>query len=330
MFVLGDHQRMPVAGRLAHAAADGRQNVLRRVVDDGMHGVQPQTVDVILVDPIAGVGRAVLAHRGRVLAVEINRVAPACFVERRQVVVGKLPQVIAHRAEVVVDHVEHHGQAQAMRFVDKAAKIVGRAVQPSRRVQVHAVVAPAKLAGELGHRHHFDHRDADVDEQRQLFDRRGVGSLGRERAEVQFINHLARQRHTAPGLIVPLEGRGIDDFRQSVRSVGLPARRRVRKELLVVVQAKAIAAAGRGGCRETGEVAVAFGFQWNPLQWLVGTGLAQLDGDRTSPRRPNAKMNAPGGLNLGADWQAAPWSCLSVRLRHRFRGGSSVDGKVTA
>ena len=44
------------ARRRAHRLADRRQDVLRRVVEDLLRGIEPQAVEVKLVDPIARVG----------------------------------------------------------------------------------------------------------------------------------------------------------------------------------------------------------------------------------------------------------------------------------
>ena len=82
-----------------------------------------------------------------------------------------------------------------MRAIDEAAQIVRRAVEPRRREQVDAVVAPAELAGELGDRHHLDDRDAESRERRQLLRGRRPRALRREGADVQLVDHLARRRH---------------------------------------------------------------------------------------------------------------------------------------
>ena len=78
----------------------------------------------------------------------------------RKVIGGELTQVIADRAKMVVNHVEQHAEAMTMRLVDKVAKVVGRTIQTRRREQIDAVVAPAKLAIELGNRHDLERRDA--------------------------------------------------------------------------------------------------------------------------------------------------------------------------
>ena len=58
---------------------------------------------------------------------------------------------------MVVDDVEDDADAAAVRRVDEAPEVVGRAVQVRRRKQVDAVVAPAEPPLELGDRHHLDH-----------------------------------------------------------------------------------------------------------------------------------------------------------------------------
>ncbi len=42
---------------------------------------------------------------------------------------ANLPQIVAVRAQMIVDHVQNHAQAQRVRAIDEAAKVVGRAVQ---------------------------------------------------------------------------------------------------------------------------------------------------------------------------------------------------------
>ena len=69
---------------------------------------------------------------------------------------------------MVVDDIENHAQAMLMRRIDEAAKIVGRAVEPRRREQIDAVVAPAEAALKLRDRHDFQHRHARLGEPRQL------------------------------------------------------------------------------------------------------------------------------------------------------------------
>ena len=70
---------------------------------------------------------------------------------------------------MVVDHVEDHGQAGLMGGVDEPLQRPRAAVAVLHGVGMDAVVAPVAVAGELGHRHQLDRRDAQ---------RRNCGSRG--------------------------------------------------------------------------------------------------------------------------------------------------------
>ena len=58
-----------------------------------------------------------------------------------------------------------------------------------RRVEIHAVVAPAAVALEFRERHELQMRDAKRRQMRQPLDHRLEGAFGRERADVQFVDH---------------------------------------------------------------------------------------------------------------------------------------------
>ena len=53
-----------------------------------------------------------------------------------------------------------------MRVIDKGAQIVRRAIEVRWRKQIDPVVSPAEISREIGDRHHFDNRDADLRELR--------------------------------------------------------------------------------------------------------------------------------------------------------------------
>ena len=76
LLILQDKMHMAVARLGAHAFGQLIQHMLRAVVDDRMHGVEPQPVQMELLDPIERVLDDELAHRLRVLAVVIDGVAP--------------------------------------------------------------------------------------------------------------------------------------------------------------------------------------------------------------------------------------------------------------
>ncbi|SPT37178.1 Uncharacterised protein [Achromobacter denitrificans] len=112
--VVFQHQ-VQVALRRHLATDEARQFHQPVGVGNGVYRVQPQAVKAVFRQPVQGIFFKVAAHGG---LPEINGGPPG----RGHVVAkkgrGVLGQVVAVRAEVVVDHVQHHAQAQPVRGVD--------------------------------------------------------------------------------------------------------------------------------------------------------------------------------------------------------------------
>ncbi len=123
---LGDHiDRAPqFAGQRLHPLLDLGEDVLRRIVFDGLHRIQPQAVEVILANPVQRVLHYVAAHMLAARGIVVHRLSPWRFVVRREVRT-EVAQVIAFRAEMVVNHVENHRQPAAMRGIDESLKASG-------------------------------------------------------------------------------------------------------------------------------------------------------------------------------------------------------------
>ena len=119
------------------------------VVDERMHGVEPQRVDVEVLEPAQSVVDDEVAHPAGTGLVEIDGPAP-----RRLVRVGEvrpeLREVVAVGAQVVVDDVEAHADALGVRGVDESLQRGRAAVGLVHGVQRDAVVAPTALPGEGG------------------------------------------------------------------------------------------------------------------------------------------------------------------------------------
>ncbi len=306
MLVFGDDERLPRAGRLAHATRDRRQYVVGRIVNNRMDGVDPQTIDVELVDPIAGIGDEELADRAAMLGVEVDRLAPIGAMPLGGVFTGELSEIIAGRTEVVVNHVENHADLEPMSLVDEPAEIVRRAIQPRGSEQIDAVIAPAEAAVEFGDRHDLDERDAQFSEAWQFGDGRCKRPLGRECADVQLINDLPLARRARPIPVVPLVAGWIDDHRHPVRPVRLESRRGIGVELRIIVQAKAVAVADVRLGRETGEIPVALLLKSDRrIRAVAGCSAASAEHNLNSltPGRPDAEMDAAVRLTLRADRQ---------------------------
>ncbi len=221
-----DDGRAPPRGA-AHLARQRREKVLVRVVRDALRGVEAEAVEVELLDPVARVREEELADGRGVPAVEVDGGAPLGLVPFGEVVLRELREVVAVRPEVVVDHVEDDGDVLLMSFVDEAAQVVGLAVEPRRREEADAVVAPAEATREIGHRHQLDARHAQARKLFQLRRRRRERPFAREGADVQLVDDLPLERRALPLRVGPAERRRVYDARVAVRPFGLKAGRGV-------------------------------------------------------------------------------------------------------
>ena len=95
------------------------------------------------------------------------------------------------RPEMVVDDVEDHAQALAMRRLDQPREPVRPAVGGMRRVRVEAVVAPPALPGEGRDRHQLDRRDAQLAQLGQEGHDSVERPLRRERSDVELVDRRA-------------------------------------------------------------------------------------------------------------------------------------------
>ena len=113
-----------------------------RIVEQGVDGVEAQPVNVVVAQPHQGVVDEVAAHFVAAGTVEVDGIAPG-----RLVVAGEVgavdAQVVAIGPEVVVDHVEDHGEATLVAGVDQCLQPRRAAVEVVGRVEIDAVVAPA-------------------------------------------------------------------------------------------------------------------------------------------------------------------------------------------
>src|SRR5665213_3694079 len=98
-FILGDQISLAIAGGLANALCDRGYDVLRARIVDILRGIEAQTVEMKLFDPVARVIQIEIAHRPRL---EIDRLAPVVLMLIREVLVGERFNVIAVGAEVVI------------------------------------------------------------------------------------------------------------------------------------------------------------------------------------------------------------------------------------
>src|SRR5271169_5526834 len=141
----GDKGDSP-APRRPHLPRDGGDNMIFRLIENRLRRVEPQPVEMILVDPIARIGDEEFARRAGIGTVEIDGITPFVVVAIREISRGEQFEIVSVRAEMVVDDVEDHGDPETVGAVDKAAEINRPAIEPGWREEVDAVVSPAEPA----------------------------------------------------------------------------------------------------------------------------------------------------------------------------------------
>ena len=246
VMVVLDHQVDVAAGRRPRRdhAAQLFEHRRRAVVENHLGRIEPQAVETVCVEPPA---RALDEERAHVVGRVVDGRSP-----RRLKAIGEecgrvAVQVVAFGPEVVVHHVQKHGQSAAVRGVDERRQLLGPAVTRGRCVRQHAVVPPVAVARPLRERHELDRRHTEFDEIVEPLDRAAVRAAGRERADVQFVEH-----HLVPGPPAPIgdrpaKPRRIDEFAQPVDAFGLKTRCRIRYDGSLAVDAKPVARSRLGG-----------------------------------------------------------------------------------
>ena len=202
---LGDQgQRPTLVGRQRrHLDRHLLEQVCRRLVGQSVHGVQPQPVDVVVLEPHPDVVEDVATHLRRPLAVEVHQVAPgvASVLE----VGTESRQVVTRRPEVVVDDVLDDAEASSVAAVDEALVRRRPAVRLVHREPRHPVVAPVVGAVEGVDRHQLDEVDADALEVVEPRECRVERALRPERADVQLVDHRPGKLPPGPRAVGPVE-----------------------------------------------------------------------------------------------------------------------------
>src|ERR1700761_8510773 len=117
-------------------------------IENAVHGIKPQAVEVEIAEPIERIFEEVFANGGTIGPVEIDSGAP-----RRAIAIGEVRSELAENislgAEVVVDDVKNDGEAFRVCGVNECLQGGGTAVGILNGVREDAVVAPVARAGKL-------------------------------------------------------------------------------------------------------------------------------------------------------------------------------------
>ena len=222
---LGDDGRgvAPAGGDVFGHLLDGPEDVPPAEVEDGVHGVESEAVEVELLEPHPGVVQRVVAYRVAAVAVVIDRGAPRGLVPVVEIT-AELAQIVPFRPEMVIDDVQEGRQALGMAGVDQPRQAVRAAVASLRGVREHAVVTPVSRTRELGDRHDLDGRHAQLAEVAQPGDDAFERPRGREGADVQLVEDQVRAADPLPAAVGPVEPIRPHHGRRPVDALGLPER----------------------------------------------------------------------------------------------------------
>ena len=257
------HRGATVAGSLRsdsainiRGTAGGRADVLAElgqfleqmhglVVVQGMDGVEPQSVQVVVGEPLPDVVGDEGPHLIAAGSVEVDRHPPG-----RLVPVGEvravLRQVVAGRVRGGCRPRPDRPPALFVGGVDEALQSVRTAVGLVHRVQRDPVVPPPAAARKGCHRHDLDDVHPEFGDMIEMLDGGVEGALGGEGADVQLVDHGALELLSGPVAVGPGEGRGVDEFAGGVHAVGLPAAARIGHRL-AAVEAEGVASIADGG-----------------------------------------------------------------------------------
>ena len=218
---LGNGEDLPpqAFGALADRGTEVLQKGLGRMIDDGMHRIDPQRIDMELVDPHESVLDEIAPHVIAVGTIEIHGLAP-----RRLVAVGEVgsefAEVVPFRSEVVVDDIEDDGEIVGVRRVDQTLEGQRPAVGALRRIGLDAVVAPVPRSRKLGDGEQLDRRHAELFELVEAADDGVKRPFRREGADVQLVDDVRLKWQTSPMAVLPVEI-AVHDFRYAMDSFRL-------------------------------------------------------------------------------------------------------------
>ena len=122
-----------------------------------------------------------------------------------------------------------------MRRIHKPLQRIRTTIRLVHGKQRHAVITPAMIAGERGYRHQFHMRYTKVHQIIQPGNGRIQRSFGRERPNVQLIDHATRERRRLKFRVAPGKRILVIEARHPMNAIRLRLRPRVRIKCLVVV-----------------------------------------------------------------------------------------------
>ena len=227
---LGDQHEVAVqrAAQLLHRRREFFQHVQSVETEYRMHRIETQSVESIVAQPHQRVVDDEAAHLIALRPIEVERGTPAGAVPIGEIG-AIMRQVVSVGPQVIVNHVEEYAEPRGVASAHERRQLARRAVRGKRSKEIHTVVAPSPSPGKRRQRHQLHMGDAQADQVGKLRLRARVGALGRECADVQFVDDRIFQRlgmeGGGAGLVrIPWRRR----MRIAVHAAGLPRRTRIR------------------------------------------------------------------------------------------------------
>src|SRR5262249_34971126 len=165
---------------------------------NGVHRIEPQTVDVVFLEPIERVVNEEVAHHGAARAIEVDGCAPRSLVARIEELRSVEVQVVTFGAKVVVDHIEYYSESLAMGGGYQRLELVRAAIGGLRSVRQRPVVTPVAQAGKGADRHELDGGHTEPFEVAKARGHRAVGARSVEGTHVQLVDDGAVPGGRAP------------------------------------------------------------------------------------------------------------------------------------
>jgi len=168
-----------------------------------------------------------VAHVVAVRAVVIDRLAPGRLVAVREIR-AEVAQVIPLGPQMVVDHVQDHGQPRGVAGVDEVLEPLRAAVGMLHRENVRSVVSPVAIAWKLPDRHDFNRGYSQFNQVAKARDGCLEGSPAGEGADMDFVENKVRHARRSKYPLAPAVGSVVHHRRRAVHVVRLMVRGGVR------------------------------------------------------------------------------------------------------
>ena len=227
VLILANQVQMPALRKGMHTLRQLIQNMLRAVVDNGMRCIQPKSIHVVLFQPEQRILQDEFARLSAALAVKVQRRAPGGLMILGEDLRKIEGQVIPFRTEVVVHHIQEHHNLPLMRRLHKRLQRLRPPICRIWRIQQHGVIAPAACSCKIRNGHQLNRGHTQCGQVIQLTRGSLKCTLGRKRADVQFIQHGFRPWPPVPVAGLPRISGRIDHLARAGHVLGLKSRCRI-------------------------------------------------------------------------------------------------------